>query len=75
MTLKFGSLEEKQEMFAFYRKNIQIMIDNILHLVYFMRGSITYDQMLLTTPGERDRIDRFIERRLEQEAKSPYPVY
>ena len=75
MTLKFGSLADKQEMFAFYRRTVQIMIDNILHLVYFMRGSIPYDQMLLTTPGERDRIDRFIERRLEQESKSPYPVY
>ena len=44
-------------------------------MVYFMRGSIQYDDMMFRTPGERDVIQEFIESRLDVENKKINPVY
>jgi hypothetical protein len=51
------------------------IVSNVIQLVYFMRGSIQYDDMMYRTPGERDLIERFISDRMEQEKDHPYPVY
>ncbi len=40
-----------------------------------MRGGISYDDMMFRTPGERDLISGFIDRRLEQEKDKHNPVY
>ena len=53
----------------------EMLIDECIQISYFMRGALTYEEALQRTPGERQRIGNFIEKRLEQEAKSPYPVY
>lgn len=75
MTLKFGSLEEKQKMFREYQGNIRAIVDDVIEMAYYMRGAISYDEIMLMSPGERERVGRFIEKRLEQESKSPHPVY
>jgi hypothetical protein len=53
----------------------QVLIDACVNLAYWMRGGVTYRELLYTTPGERDRIASFVERRLETEKKNPYPNY
>ena len=53
----------------------QILIDECVTLSYWMRGAITYGEILYTTVGERQRIGKFIEKRLEQEKKNPHPCY
>jgi len=53
----------------------QALIDSIISLAYFMRGGITYSELMNTTSGVRDRIESFIKHRLDQEAKSAHPVY
>lgn len=40
-----------------------------------MRGALSYDDMMFRTPGERDLISRFIDKRLEVEKDKPNPVY
>lgn len=59
--------------------NLQItrsnIIDNIISLVYFMRGSITYTEMLNLSYYERQAISLFLEKRLEQEDKKLHPIY
>jgi len=40
-----------------------------------MRGGAPYDKILWMTPGERERMASFIEKRLEVEKKNPNPVY
>lgn len=52
-----------------------MLIDETIDLVYFMRGSIQYDDMMFRTPGERDRIRKYIERRLDAEKKNDFPNY
>jgi hypothetical protein len=52
-----------------------MLIESIVELVYFMRGAIGYEEMMLRTPAERDLIRNFITKRLESQKDSPYPVY
>ena len=47
----------------------------VVELVYFMRGSISYDDMMFRTAGERDIINEFLEKRMETEKNNPSPVY
>lgn len=62
-------------MFNDLQREASVIIDDIIELAYFMRGAITYDQMLWRTHGERDRIAAFVEKRLKKEATHPYPQY
>ena len=47
----------------------------VVELVYFMRGAISYDDMMFRTAGERDIINEFLEKRMETEKNNPSPVY
>lgn len=51
------------------------LIDGIISLVYFMRGAIGYEELMRRTPGERDRINAFLDKRFETEKGNPHPVY
>lgn len=62
-------------MFDRLQKDAEEIIKGIIEMVYFMRGSVGYEEMMLRTPGERQLINEFLTRRLETEKKSPYPVY
>lgn len=50
-------------------------IESIVSLVYFMRGSISYDEMFWRTHAEREIIKTFLDGRFETESKNPHPVY
>ena len=62
-------------MFERMRGEVRILITNIIQLVYFMRGAIQYDDMLQRTPAERQLFEEFIEKRLEAQKDSMFPVY
>ena len=62
-------------MFETLSKSIDNIIEEIIQLTYFMRGAISYEEMMLRTPGERDKIGNFIKKRLEQESKKTFPIY
>ncbi len=51
------------------------LIDGIISLVYYMRGAISYEELMRRTPGERDRISVFLDKRFEVEKNNPHPVY
>ena len=53
----------------------QALVDSVISLCYFMRGGATYSEMMNMSPGQRDRIRRFVDQRLEEESKSMHPVY
>lgn len=57
------------------QKDVENLIDSIISLVYFMRGSISYEEMMRRTPGERDRISTFLDKRFEVEKQNMHPVY
>lgn len=53
----------------------QRIIKSIVQLVYFMRGSIQYRDMLDMSLVERQAVSEFIENRLDAERGKMYPVY
>lgn len=62
-------------MFNDMRSDIAKTIKAVIQLVYFMRGSISYNDMMNMTHMERDMVNDFISERLEMEAKRMHPVY
>ena len=63
-------------MFSKFRSEGTRIIENIIELAYFMRGSMKYEDILLRMSfAERDLAEAFIKRRLEAEGKKPNPVY
>ena len=52
-----------------------MIVETIIELVYFMRGAISYEEMMWRTPGERQRISQFIQKRLESQKGSMSPVF
>lgn len=75
MTLRCGSPDDIVDMFNRMRIESRGIIKDIISLVYFMRGSIQYEDMLLRTPIERELISEFISERIEIESTHPHPVY
>jgi len=51
------------------------LLQQVIELVYFMRGAISYDQMLERTFAERQMISEFVTHRLEAEKAKMYPNY
>lgn len=62
-------------MFARLTEEASNVVKHIIELVYFMRGGVTYEEMMNRTPGERQMIGEFISQRLESEKKNPHPNY
>lgn len=75
MTLKTGSQQEIIDMFQNMRRDIRNTIKSVITLVYFMRGSVSYNDMMNMTFVEREMVSDFISERLEQESKRMHPVY
>jgi hypothetical protein len=57
------------------RKSSRALSKDVVQMVYFMRGAISYNDALLMTPGERDLVTEFVTERLESENKRMYPNY
>lgn len=75
MTLKSGNQSNIVKMFNTYKQDINDIVKSVIKLVYFMRGSVSYNEMMNMSYMERSLISEFISERLEQESKRPNPVY
>lgn len=62
-------------MFAQFQREIEGLITEAIELTYFMRGSLQYEQALERNFAERQLFKKFISKRLEIEAKKPFPNY
>ena len=51
------------------------LLKSAVQLSYFMRGAISYTEIMNMSRFERDAIAEFIEGRMEIERKKPNPVY
>lgn len=75
MTLKSGSQQDIINMFSDFRRDVSQTLKSVIQLVYFMRGSISYHDMMNMSFVERQMVGDFISERLEQESKRMHPVY
>lgn len=73
--LKSGSTADIQHMFTRLSKEASDLIKTLVQLSWFMRGAISYHEMLQMTFMEREIVREWIEERLESEKKNPNPVY
>lgn len=63
-------------MFSRLQRESEALMSSVIALIYFMRGSITLAEVMnQATPGVRQQMSDFVERRLEQESKKIYPIY
>lgn len=65
-----------------YNKTIEQMllevaglVNSVVELSWYMRGGLQYHDALNLTPGERDSIRSFIDRRMESIKDHSFPVY
>jgi hypothetical protein len=56
-------------------QEVESLVDNCLQLSWYSRGGWPYHTVLKMTAGERDLAFNFINKRMEAQAKSSYPVY
>jgi hypothetical protein len=73
--LVVGNVTEINKVISSFNQDIDKLIQSVIELVYFMRGSVSYEEMMRRTPGERQRIADFISDRLKIEHKKMHPVY
>lgn len=62
-------------MWARLEGEVKTLINELIELVYFMRGAISYDDMLHRTYVERQLVSEFLNTRLEAEGKKMNPNY
>ena len=75
ITLRIGTPEQIEEMFSNLQRESRRLLDNIISLIYFMRGAVSYTEAMNMSYAERDVLNSFLERRFEAEKKSSFPVY
>lgn len=74
--LRYGSQEEIQQMFGTLDREIHSVIEDIIQIVYYMRGAVQYRDMLYhMTYAERQMMADFLKDRIEHESKRLNPVY
>lgn len=73
--LKRGDPVEIRNMFNRMRTEVRSLLKEVISLVYFMRGAIQYDDMIMRSPVERELIGEFINDRFEHEKNNPHPIY
>jgi hypothetical protein len=62
-------------MFKSMQAEVRSLIKHVISIVYFMRGSIQYEEMMRRTPGERQLFEEFISERFDVEKDNPFPNY
>lgn len=62
-------------MFERLDRERRLILENIIQLVYFMRGAIQYHDMLNMSQIERQAVAMFLEKRLDAEKEKMYPNY
>lgn len=70
-----GDMEQVQKLINQLGKEIRILIRQAIEISYFSRGAISYYDVLNMSAGERDIATDFLEDRLKQASKMPFPVY
>lgn len=55
--------------------DVRSLLKSAIEISYFSRSAVKYKEVLTLSALERDLWVEFINKRLEQAGKSPFPVY
>lgn len=75
VTLRSGSSEDIQIMFARMARERRNILKSIFQLIYFMRGAVQYPDAMNMSLIERQLAIEFIDNRLDAERGKMYPIY
>lgn len=75
MILRWGTVEEKLNYIKKLQKEAETIIQDVIALIYYMRGAVTYTEAMYMTYAERRIVDDFLKKRFEFESKRPNPIY
>lgn len=70
-----GESSRIAEMINSMGVDVRNLLKAAVEISYFSRASIPYETVLAMTPLERDIAIEFINKRLEQAGKMPFPVF
>ena len=65
-------------MIAFYNRDNDILVDQLLSILYWFRGAITREEVLQLTPYEREKSLEFLNKRFKDSGemmKKQIPVF
>lgn len=62
-------------MFAEMHNKVKQLLQEIIEITYFMRGSVQYQSGFILTFIERQQINEFLKKRIEKEVNNPHPQY
>ena len=70
-----GTLEEIQELLKGMEKQATDMKTELFKLTWYMRGGVTYDQIMMMSSRDRDAIGSVIKENLETTKKTGMPFF
>lgn len=56
-------------------KESEALLDNVIELIYYMRGSVTYNDVMHMSRIERNATADFVNKQLEKVSKMAHPVF
>lgn len=63
-------------MFSRFQRDSELLMENVISLIYFMRGAVSFEEMMCqVTPGIRQQMSDFIDKRLDAERKKMFAIY
>jgi len=75
MTLLNLSPEKIQKLIESYEKAIRDIKKNAMTMAWYMRGGMTYEDIMNMSASEREQINELIESNLETTKKTQKPFY
>ena len=67
--------EQVEKLLNNLEKEAMTIKDNALRLSWYMRGGVTYEDILNMSPHERETISKIVEDNLETTKKSQMPFF
>lgn len=67
-----------QQVIAFYNRDNDILVDQLLSILYWFRGAITREEVWQLTPYEREKALEFLNKRFKDSGelmKKNIPVF
>jgi hypothetical protein len=51
------------------------ILSNCMELIYYMRGSVSYEEAMLMSVPEREIMAELVNKKLKEASKMPHPVF
>lgn len=58
-----------------FAKQTRNLVKSCVELIYYMRGAVTYNEVMNMSAAERDLLSEFINERLKEASKMSFPVF